>query len=41
MIAVLPLRDTAADESQRFLVDGMTEALVAELVVSMPCGSLP
>jgi TolB-like protein/Tfp pilus assembly protein PilF len=30
-VAVLPLRDDAGDESQRFLADGMTEALIAEL----------
>jgi TolB-like protein/Tfp pilus assembly protein PilF len=31
MVAVLPLHDDNADESQRFLADGMTEALIAEL----------
>jgi TolB-like protein/Tfp pilus assembly protein PilF len=31
MLAVLPLRENSGDESQRFLVDGMTEALIAEL----------
>ncbi len=31
MLAVLPLRDTSGDESHRYLADGMTEALVAEL----------
>ena len=31
VIAVLPLRDPSRDDAQRFLVDGMTEALVSEL----------
>jgi len=30
-LAVLPIRDASRDESQRFLADGMTEALIAEL----------
>jgi TolB-like protein/tetratricopeptide (TPR) repeat protein len=31
MVAVLPLQDAAGGEAQRFLADGMTEALIAEL----------
>jgi serine/threonine protein kinase/TolB-like protein/Flp pilus assembly protein TadD len=31
MVAVLPLQDETGDDSPRFLADGMTEALIAEL----------
>jgi TolB-like protein/Tfp pilus assembly protein PilF len=31
LLAVLPILDPSGDESQRFLADGMTEAIVAEL----------
>jgi serine/threonine-protein kinase len=31
VMAVLPLRDASGDQAQRFLADGMTEAIIAEL----------
>jgi serine/threonine-protein kinase len=31
ILAVLPFQDASGDESQRFVVDGMTEAIIAEL----------